>query len=139
MWLLSVEVSEMVQQNQTALTAILKWAAERGSRYIVYNYYNDKLLNYNKLYNPILKWWIRGVAIGGHCSGAHLTTMLLYRDGDWGAKEPNLKLIRGLVLISGIFDIRPVVITYLNEGIKLTRHVLFQLFIFIKDLSKTCF
>ncbi len=65
--------------------------------------------------------------------------MLLYRDGDWGAKEPNLKLIRGLVLISGIFDIRPVVITYLNEGIKLTRHVLFQLFIFIKDLSKTCF
>lgn len=31
-----VEVSEIVQQNQTALSVILKWAAERGSRYIIY-------------------------------------------------------------------------------------------------------
>lgn len=74
------------------MSTILKWAAERGSRRVV---------------------------VGGHSAGSHLAAMLLH--SDWSKKEPNFNLLHGLVHISGVFDLTPLVETYVNEPLKLDK------------------
>ena len=56
--------------------------------------------------------------VGGHSSGAHLAAMLLY--DDWAGNETHFNLIKALVLISGVFDLRPIVrISSTNGPLKL--------------------
>ncbi|XP_015181391.1 PREDICTED: kynurenine formamidase isoform X2 [Polistes dominula] len=64
----------------------------------------------------------RCVWIAGHSSGAHLTAALLH-DTIWIKYMTELgyfKLIKGVLLIGGIYNIEPVVNTSYNEALKLT-------------------
>ena len=88
--LISVTFDQIVTEIQSAVSAILKWAAERGSRMVV---------------------------VGGHSAGSHLTAMLLH--SDWCQREANFHLIRALVHISGVFDLTPLAQTYVNDPLKL--------------------
>lgn len=85
-------MDEIVAQIKDAVTYIIKWATQRGSR---------------------------GVYLSGHSAGAHLAAMML--SVDW-MTECNLTtdIIKGAVLVSGVFDIRPIVYTYVNEPLKMT-------------------
>jgi len=56
----------------------------------------------------------------GHSSGAHLAAMALGTDWPRQYGMP-LDLIRGAVLISGIYDLEPVRLSYRNEMLKLDR------------------
>ncbi|KAG8298520.1 hypothetical protein J6590_013697 [Homalodisca vitripennis] len=62
----------------------------------------------------------KDVWFGGHSSGAHLAASLL--EPDWfNSLEPCLRrMVRGMVLISGIFDVTPLMETSFNENLRLT-------------------
>ncbi|OWF45559.1 kynurenine formamidase-like [Mizuhopecten yessoensis] len=85
-------MDEIVTQIKEAVTYIIKWAVQRGSR---------------------------GVYISGHSAGAHLAAMML--SVDW-MTECNLTsdIVKGAVLVSGVFDLRPIVYTYVNDPLKMT-------------------
>ncbi|KAI4483283.1 hypothetical protein M0804_008338 [Polistes exclamans] len=75
-----------------------------------------------KIVSSALKSGCRCVWIAGHSSGAHLTAALLH-DTKWIKYMTELgyfQLIKGLLLISGIYNIEPVVNTSYNEALKLT-------------------
>lgn len=64
---------------------------------------------------------VRSVWIGGHSAGAHLASSLL--DEEW---YPNLpcslqNIFKGLILISGIFDLTPIIQTEYNDALSLTK------------------
>jgi len=62
------------------------------------------------------------VWIGGHSAGAHLAASLLH-DNEWlerASRHNYLDLLKGLVLIAGIYDIEPLLRTSVNEAVKLT-------------------
>lgn len=61
----------------------------------------------------------RRVVIGGHSAGSHLTAMLVH--SDWFQNELHAQLIRGLVHISGVFDLTPLVDTYVNRPLNLDK------------------
>jgi len=85
-----VEMNDIIAEIQTAVSTVLKWASERQCMSVV---------------------------IGGHSAGSHLAAMLLH--SSWCQNEPHFQLIRGLVHISGVFDLTPLVNTYVNEPLKL--------------------
>lgn len=87
-----VELNDIVGEIQTAVSTILKWAAERSCKRVV---------------------------IGGHSAGAHLAAMLLH--SSWARNEPHIQLVQGLVHISGVFDLTPLVNTYVNQPLNLDR------------------
>ncbi|XP_023247131.1 kynurenine formamidase [Copidosoma floridanum] len=58
--------------------------------------------------------------LGGHSAGAHLAESLLH-DHKWRAsKHSCLELLKGLVPIGGIYDLKPVLSLSVNEAVKLT-------------------
>ncbi|KAL8559791.1 hypothetical protein ACOMHN_030127 [Nucella lapillus] len=60
-----------------------------------------------------------GIYLCGHSAGAHLSAMMLmasFQDDDAFDSE----LIKGAVLVSGVYDLRPLVKTYVNGALKLT-------------------
>ncbi|XP_013420254.1 kynurenine formamidase isoform X2 [Lingula anatina] len=60
-----------------------------------------------------------GVYICGHSAGAHLAAMML--SVDWmGEFMESPGFLKGVFLVSGIFDLRPLVATYVNEPLKMT-------------------
>merc|ERR1712071_366202 len=85
-----VQFEDIIGEIQSAISTVLKWAADRGSRCVI---------------------------IGGHSAGSHLTAMLLH--SSWWREERHFQLIRGLVHISGVFDLTPLVETYVNAPLKL--------------------
>ncbi|XP_059481182.1 kynurenine formamidase [Neocloeon triangulifer] len=54
------------------------------------------------------------VWVGGHSAGAHLALSALL-----GPQSAGLQIVRGLVLISGIFDLTPLIKTTVNEPLRL--------------------
>ncbi|KAJ8314486.1 hypothetical protein KUTeg_006636 [Tegillarca granosa] len=59
-----------------------------------------------------------GVYLCGHSAGGHLAAMML--SVDWMSEcMISRSLIKGAVLISGVFDLRPLVNSYVNEPIKM--------------------
>ncbi|HKI98821.1 MAG TPA: alpha/beta hydrolase [bacterium] len=56
--------------------------------------------------------------VSGHSAGGHLTLMLVL--GDWAPEqgEPQ-RIIRGACAISGVFDLEPIRLCYLNEALGL--------------------
>lgn len=86
-----VNLKEITLEIQLAVSAILKWAAERGSRSVV---------------------------IAGHSAGSHLAAMLLH-DSEWQNKEPHLNLLHGMIHISGVFDVVPLIETTMNLPLNL--------------------
>ncbi|XP_043264343.1 kynurenine formamidase [Colletes gigas] len=65
----------------------------------------------------------RSVWIVGHSAGAHLAVSLLF-DASWlekMAKQRYLNLLKGVVLISGIYNLKPLLDTTINDALKLTK------------------
>ncbi|XP_006624453.1 kynurenine formamidase [Apis dorsata] len=66
----------------------------------------------------------RNVWVSGHSAGAHLASSILY-DKLWldeMTKHGYLYLLKGIVLISGIFNLEPLVNTSANTALKLTKN-----------------
>ncbi|KAK3585140.1 hypothetical protein CHS0354_034269 [Potamilus streckersoni] len=60
-----------------------------------------------------------GIYLCGHSAGAHLAALMLAVD--WMAEcMSSNSLIKGAVLVSGIYDLRPLVNTYINDLIGMT-------------------
>jgi arylformamidase len=58
------------------------------------------------------------IFISGHSAGGHLTLMTVLHDGGGeGAPEP--RVIQGACAISGVFDLEPIRLCYLNEALQL--------------------
>ncbi|NWJ04248.1 KFA formamidase, partial [Crypturellus undulatus] len=63
---------------------------------------------------------ISGIYLCGHSAGAQLAAMVLSTDwAEYGA-APDIK---GAVLVSGIYDLEPLVHTYVNEALGMSREV----------------
>ena len=62
----------------------------------------------------------RSVVVAGHSAGSHLAAMLLH-DTNWQNNEPYLDLLCGMVHISGVFDLTPLVETSMNEPLHLDK------------------
>ena len=56
--------------------------------------------------------------LSGYSSGAHLCTMMLTKC--WSEDSLVPKAIQGMCLVSGLYDVVPLVNTYVNEALKLT-------------------
>ncbi|MCZ0738057.1 alpha/beta hydrolase [Phreatobacter sp. AB_2022a] len=63
----------------------------------------------------------RRVSLSGHSAGAHLTAEVLAHD--WAAAGVDPAFIVGAVLISGIYDPRPVMRTSVNAEVRLTEEI----------------
>ena len=61
-----------------------------------------------------------GLYVAGHSAGAHLTTMLLATD--WRSIDPALPALpfKGACGLSGLYDLEPIRLTFLNEVLGLT-------------------
>lgn len=61
------------------------------------------------------------IYISGSSAGAHLALMVAMTNrGEMGVTENNSPNIKGLCLVSGIYDLTPIKETYINEPLKLT-------------------
>ncbi|MBN3313452.1 CANT1 nucleotidase, partial [Atractosteus spatula] len=63
---------------------------------------------------------ISGVYLCGHSAGAHLAAMVLCTDWSQYSTTPNIK---GAFLVSGIYDLVPLMSTYVNDPLKMTEDV----------------
>ncbi|XP_023815666.1 kynurenine formamidase isoform X2 [Oryzias latipes] len=63
---------------------------------------------------------IRGLYLCGHSAGAHLAAMVLSTDWSQYSLNPQIK---GAFLVSGIYDLLPILPTYINEPLKMTEAV----------------
>ncbi|XP_049828797.1 kynurenine formamidase [Schistocerca gregaria] len=88
-----VNVSDIVEQVQAAVEFVLNFAKKRGSS---------------------------AVWVCGHSAGAHLSACLL---SPWLDRldAAARRLLRGLVLASGVYRLAPLVPTYVNHALRLTR------------------
>lgn len=55
------------------------------------------------------------VYVSGHSAGAHLAVMLL--SADWGKYDVPSNVVKGVCAVSGVFDLEPVRLTYVNEQV----------------------
>ncbi|XP_071620791.1 kynurenine formamidase isoform X3 [Heliangelus exortis] len=60
----------------------------------------------------------RGIYLCGHSAGAHLAAMVLSTDWTEYGVTPNIK---GAVLVSGVYDLEPILHTYVNDALSMTR------------------
>ncbi|XP_028827721.1 kynurenine formamidase [Denticeps clupeoides] len=63
---------------------------------------------------------VSGLYICGHSAGAHLAAMVLSTDWPRYSITPQIK---GAFLVSGIYDLLPILSTYVNEPMKMTEEV----------------
>ncbi|XP_066504296.1 kynurenine formamidase [Hoplias malabaricus] len=63
---------------------------------------------------------ISGLYLCGHSAGAHLAAMVLSTDWTEYSVTPQIK---GAFLVSGIYDLLPILSTYVNEPLKMTEEV----------------
>ncbi|XP_061889577.1 kynurenine formamidase isoform X3 [Entelurus aequoreus] len=63
---------------------------------------------------------ISGLYLCGHSAGAHLAAMVLSTDWSQYSVTPQIK---GAFLVSGIYDLLPILSTYVNEPLKMTEEV----------------
>uniref|UniRef100_A0A803TMB2 Arylformamidase n=1 Tax=Anolis carolinensis TaxID=28377 RepID=A0A803TMB2_ANOCA len=66
---------------------------------------------------------ISGVYLLGHSAGAQLAAMVLSTDWAEYGVVPNIK---GVFLVSGIYDLEPIIHTYVNDVLHMTREVALQ-------------
>ena len=59
----------------------------------------------------------RSLVVSGHSAGGHLTTMMLLTD--WTRYGAPADLIKGGLSISGLYELEPVRLAYVNEALKL--------------------
>ncbi|XP_074777944.1 kynurenine formamidase isoform X2 [Athene noctua] len=63
---------------------------------------------------------LRGIYLCGHSAGAHLAAMALSTDWSEYGAVPD---IRGAVLVSGVYDLEPILHTYVNDALNMSREV----------------
>ncbi|NXE96760.1 KFA formamidase, partial [Menura novaehollandiae] len=63
---------------------------------------------------------IRGIYLCGHSAGAHLAAMVLSTDWTEFHVVPDIK---GAVLVSGVYDLEPILHTYVNDALNMSREV----------------
>ncbi|XP_074703646.1 kynurenine formamidase isoform X1 [Strix aluco] len=63
---------------------------------------------------------IRGIYLCGHSAGAHLAAMVLSTDWSQYGVVPDIK---GAVLVSGVYDLEPILHTYVNDALDMSREV----------------
>ncbi|NWT15084.1 KFA formamidase, partial [Vireo altiloquus] len=63
---------------------------------------------------------IRGIYLCGHSAGAHLAAMVLSTDWTEFQVVPDIK---GTVLVSGVYDLEPILHTYVNDVLNMSREV----------------
>ncbi|XP_061625825.1 kynurenine formamidase isoform X1 [Phyllopteryx taeniolatus] len=63
---------------------------------------------------------INGLYLCGHSAGAHLAAMILSTDWSQYSSMPQIK---GAFLVSGIYDLLPILSTYVNKPLKMTEEV----------------
>ncbi|XP_075702671.1 kynurenine formamidase isoform X2 [Rhinoderma darwinii] len=63
---------------------------------------------------------ITGVYLCGHSAGAHLVAMALCTDWIQYGLTPDIK---GAVLVSGVYDLVPIIHTYVNDALKMSLEV----------------
>ncbi|XP_076880269.1 kynurenine formamidase [Brachyhypopomus gauderio] len=63
---------------------------------------------------------ISGLYLCGHSAGAHLAAMVLSTDWSEYSVSPQIK---GAFLVSGIYDLLPILSTYVNDPLKMTEEV----------------
>ncbi|NWR49212.1 KFA formamidase, partial [Regulus satrapa] len=63
---------------------------------------------------------IRGIYLCGHSAGAHLAAMVLSTDWTEFRAVPDIK---GVVLVSGVYDLEPILHTYVNDALRMSREV----------------
>ncbi|XP_044729828.1 kynurenine formamidase-like [Chrysoperla carnea] len=80
------------------------------------------------------EWGAKKVVIAGHSSGAHVVACLLERLNQY--TESQRKLIVGLLLVAGIYDIVPIVDTYANDLLFLTKDTARQISPMYKDIER---
>ncbi|KAK0172628.1 hypothetical protein PV328_005925 [Microctonus aethiopoides] len=65
------------------------------------------------------------VWIMGHSAGAHLAASILY-DREWQTmmeqQQRTFQLIKGIILVGGIYSLQPLLTTSFNDALKLTEH-----------------
>ncbi|KAL1131797.1 hypothetical protein AAG570_011409, partial [Ranatra chinensis] len=61
----------------------------------------------------------RGILFGGHSAGAHLLAQTLLTNNGTSSSPLTKKYLRGLVLISGIYNLRPLLKTDINDALEL--------------------
>ncbi|XP_024887445.1 kynurenine formamidase [Temnothorax curvispinosus] len=91
----NVRIGDIVAEIKAAVTQILKYAADSESKY---------------------------VCIAGHSAGAHLAACLLH-DDDWinrMKQQGYFALLKEIILISGLYNLKPVVDTSHGTALKLT-------------------
>lgn len=79
------------------------------------------------------------VVLSGWSAGAHLVTQVLSTWPTAKAEETALDLVKGVVTFSGVFDLRPLVGTYVNDPLRLTESSAWTLspLRVVGDLKKT--
>ncbi|KAL6264469.1 hypothetical protein P5V15_004576 [Pogonomyrmex californicus] len=90
-----VKIGNIIAEIKLAVTQILKYATESGSKCVV---------------------------IAGHSAGAHLTASLLH-DDKWikdMTQQRYFALLKGIVLIGGIYKLQPIIGTSHSVALKLT-------------------
>jgi arylformamidase len=65
----------------------------------------------------------RRIYVGGHSAGGHLATMLLATDWPSFAEGLPKDLTKGACAISGLFDLEPIRLSYLNDTLCMTKEV----------------
>ncbi|KAG8238716.1 hypothetical protein J437_LFUL015273 [Ladona fulva] len=88
------KMGEIIQEIRNAAEFILKMAVNLGSKSV---------------------WF------AGHSAGAHLCSTLLARDWIESLQTNQRDLLKGLVLISGVYDLTPLINTYVNDPLGMTR------------------
>lgn len=58
------------------------------------------------------------MVLAGHSAGAHLAACAMTTD--WAARDLPADLIKGALLVSGVYDLRPLVHTTMNDALRLT-------------------
>ncbi len=59
------------------------------------------------------------VFICGHSAGAHLASMMLHTDFSKYGVSRSKSGLNGLVLVSGVFDLKPLIATDINDNLKM--------------------
>lgn len=60
---------------------------------------------------------INRLYVSGHSAGGHLAPLVM--TADWAAKGLPTDVVKGAVAISGLYDLEPIRLSYLNEGMNL--------------------
>ncbi|XP_076661231.1 kynurenine formamidase [Halictus rubicundus] len=79
------------------------------------------------------------VWVAGHSAGAHLAASLLFDESwlDRMMKQGYMKLLKGLVLIAGIYDLNPLLNTTINDNLNLTKNEIAAYSFTNLDISKS--